>query len=373
MKFTVSSSAFSSRLTAASKVLLSKNTMPILECFLLDVKNGHVSITASDGEKYFTTSVPLIDCDNNGRLCVPARLLIDSIKELAEQPVTLDFNPENMEIRMTHQTGYFTLMGQDAEVFPTQANTEADATTLKLSSTTLLKGINLCINATASDQLRLIMTCIYLDVHEDYINFAATDGRKLVRYTNKECKAGMTTSMIMPKTVAMVLRNTLTPDTDLVFTFDKQQAQLHTDELDFSFRLVEGNYLNYNAVIPTSNPYCATVDRASLLGAMKRVSVFCNQSNGLTKIHLEGGLVKLTAQDIDYGRIAEENLLCEYTNSPINIGLNCFYVMDMISVLDSEHISVQLADASRPALITPLEQPEGEETTMLIMPMMLNE
>ncbi|MCD8266037.1 MAG: DNA polymerase III subunit beta, partial [Prevotellaceae bacterium] len=240
-------------------------------------------------------------------------------------------------------------------------------------STTLLKGINLCLNATASDQLRLIMTCIYLDVHEDYINFAATDGRKLVRFTNTSCKPGMTTSMIMPKTVAAVLRNTLTPEADLVFTFDKQQAQLHTEDLDFSFRLVEGNYLNYNAVIPTSNPFCATVDRASLLGAMKRVSVFCNQSSGLTKMHIGGGLVKLSAQDVDYGRQAEENLLCEYTNSPINIGLNCFFVMDMISVLDSEHISVQLADASRPAVIAPIEQPEGDEVVMLIMPMMLND
>ncbi|MCD8302676.1 MAG: DNA polymerase III subunit beta [Prevotellaceae bacterium] len=373
MKFTISSSAFSSRLVLASKVLLAKNTMPILDCFLLDIRNGHVSITASDSEKYLITKVPLIDSDNNARFCVAAKMLIDSIKELAEQPLTLEYNPENHEIRGTHQTGYFSLMGQDASTYPTPQTTSADATTLTLNSKILLKGINLCANATADEELRPIMTCICIDMHENGITFAATDGRKLVRYINKSTQPGLTTSLIVPKKVALILKNTLPGDVDLTLTFDKERALIHTEDMDFYFRLMEGNYLNYNAVIPTSNPYCAIVDRGSLFGAIKRVSIFSSQSNnGLTRMHIENGQLKLTSQDVDYGINAEENLLCQYDNSPISIGLNCTYLIDMISVIDAEHVSVKLADPSRPAVLAPLEE-ENEETTMLIMPMMLND
>ncbi len=374
MKFTISSSAFSSRLVLASKVLLAKNTMPILDCFLLDIRNGHVSITASDSEKYLITKVPLIDSDNNARFCVAAKMLIDSIKELAEQPLTLEYNPENHEIHGTHQTGYFSLMGQDASTYPTPQTTSADATTLTLNSKILLKGINLCANATADEELRPIMTCICIDMHENGLTFAATDGRKLVRYINKSTQPGLTTSLIVPKKVALILKNTLPGDVDLTLTFDKERALIHTEDMDFHFRLMEGNYLNYNAVIPTSNPYSAIVDRGSLFGAIKRVSIFSSQSNnGLTRMHIENGQLKLTSQDVDYGINAEENLLCQYDNSPISIGLNCNYLIDMISVIDAEHVSVKLADPSRPAVIAPLEEEENEETTMLIMPMMLND
>ncbi len=373
MKFTISSSAFSSRLSVAGKVLLSKNTMPILECFLLDVKNGHVNITASDGEKYFSTKVPLIDSDNNVRFCVTARWLLESIKELAEQPLTLEYNPETQEIRCTHQTGFFTLMGQDAETYPVPQPLADDAATLNLNSDILIRGINLSINATAEEELRKIMTCVYMDVQNDNITFAATDGRKLVRYKNMKTAPGITAGLILPKKVATILKSTLDEDTDVSITFDSEKALLHTDDIDFCFRLMEGNYLNYNVVIPADNPYRCTVDRSSLLGAMKRMSVFCNQSNGMTKMHIESGMIKLTAQDMDYRTAAEDNLLCEYSNTPISIGLNCFYVMEMISAMDAANINVQLADPSRPVLIKPVEEAEMEETTILIMPMMLNE
>ncbi len=373
MKFTISSSAFYSRLTAASKVLLSKNAMPILECFLLDVKNGHVNITASDGEKYLTTKVPLIDCDNNIRFCVAAKKLMESVKELAEQPLTIDYNPESKEICGIHQTGKFSLIGQDPDTYPVQKPMEGDITTLNISAIALLKGMNLCLNATADEELRMVMTCVYLDIKEDSITFAATDGRKLVRHVNKGMVPGIETGLILPKKVALIAKNVLASDADVELTFDNERALMHTEDIDFAFRKVEGNYLNYNAVIPSDNPYCATVDRLSLLGAMKRVSVFCNQSNGLSKMHLEGGAIKLTAQDVDYHTNAEENMLCEYDSAPISIGFNCFYMIEMISVIDTESISIQLADPSRPAVIVPQGEPEGEETTMLVMPMMLNE
>ena len=373
MKFTISSSAFYSRLTAASKVLAAKNSMPILECFLLDIKNGHVCITASDGEKYFITKVPLIDSDNNAQFCVTAKQLMDSIKELAEQPLTLEYNPESHEVRGVHQTGVFSIMGQDASSYPTQQPIAKDATTLTLSSDILLNGINRCLFATANDEIRLVMTGIYMDIHEKDITFAGTDGRKLVRYINHEVQPGITTGIILPKKVAAIIKNVLGKEVEVTLNFDNEKAHIQTESFDLYFRMIEGHYPNYNSVIPTNNPYCATIDRNSFIGALKRVSVFCNQSSALMKVHLENGQMKLTGQDNDYATSVEENLLCEYNDTPISIGFSCHLMIEIAAVLDSEQLTIQLADPSRPGIIIPTDQPETEETLMLLMPMMLNE
>ena len=373
MKFTISSSAFYSRLTAASKVLAAKNSMPILECFLLDIKNGHVSITASDGEKYFVTKVPLVDSDNNAQFCVTAKQLMDSIKELAEQPLTLEYNPDTHEVRGTHQSGVFSIMGLDASPYPTQQAVAQDATSLTISSDILLNGINRCLFATANDEIRLVMTGIYMDIHENDITFAGTDGRKLVRYINRDVQPGIATGFILPKKVAAIVKNVLAKGVDVAISFDNEKAHIQTEAFDLYFRMIEGHYPNYNSVIPTNNPYQATVDRNSLIGALKRVSVFCNQSSALMKLHLEGGQMKLTGQDNDYATSVEENLLCDYSNAPISIGFSCHLMIEIASVLDSEQITIQLADPSRPGIIIPAEQPENEETLMLLMPMMLND
>lgn len=373
MKFTVSSSAFYSRLAAASKVLAAKNSMPILECFLLDIKNGQVSVTASDGEKYFMTSVPLVDTDNNARFCVTAKQLMDSIKELAEQPLTLEYNPESHELRGRHQTGVFSIMAQDASPYPMQQPMGENATRLTLPSDVLLGGINRCLFATANDEIRLVMTGIYLDIHEGDITFAGTDGRKLVRYINREVQPGIQTGFILPKKVASIIKAVLPRGVELTIDFDSEKAHVQTDSFDLHFRMIEGNYPNYNGVIPASNPYHATIDRATLIGALKRVSVFCNQSSALMRLHLENGQMKLTGQDNDYATSVEENLLCEYTDQPISIGFSCHLMMEIATILDSEQLSIQLADPSRPGIIVPAEQPDNEETLMLLMPMMLND
>lgn len=374
MKFTVSSSALYSHLTAASKVMAAKNnSMPILECFLLDIRNGEIVITASDGEKYFITSVPLVDCDNNAAFCIPAKTILDSMKELAEQPLTIEFNPETHEIRGSHQTGTFSVLAQDASPYPVQKEMNDECTSLSLPAEALLNGINRCLFATANDEIRLVMTGVYLDIKNDNITFAGTDGRKLVRYVNRNVQPGIETGFILPKKVATIVKNVLQKDTEVVLTFDSEKAHLEAEGFDLYFRLIEGRYPNYNGVIPTNNPYSATVDRLSLISALKRVSVFCNQSSGLMKLHLENNRLQLTGQDNDYATSAEENLLCEYNEAPISIGFSCTFMIEIANIMDSESLTILLADPSRPGIVVPSEQPENEETLMLLMPMMLNE
>lgn len=374
MKFTVSSSALYSHLSAASKVMVAKNSMPILDCFLLNLRDNKATITASDSEKYFVTSIDLIDMTENAMFCVPAKTIMESIKELAEQPITFEYIPDNHELIGFHQSGTFSIMSQDAEPFPLQQDISADATTLNLPAEVLLNGINRCLFATANDEIRLVMTGVFIDIKPDHIVFAGTDGRKLVRNINRNVQTGFESGFILPKKVASIIKSVINKDvSEITLHFDAEKAVIQTSEFELYFRLIEGRYPNYNAVIPTSNPFQATVDRSALIGALKRVSVFCNQSSGLMKVHLENNLMKLTGQDNDYATSAEENLYCEYNNSPISVGFSCQFMLEIATILDNENLTLQLADPSRPGVIVPAEQPENEEVLMLLMPMMLNE
>ena len=373
MKFVVSSTTLYSRLAAASKVMTAKNSMPILDCFLFDIKNGKVTITASDGEKYFITSIPLVDSDNNAQLCVTARTIMDSMKELAEQPLTFDYNPESHELQGQHQTGVFSLMAYDAATYPAPQPIGEESTKVDLEADILLTGINRCLFATANDEIRVVMTGIYLDIHPEDITFASTDGRKLVRYINRNVKTGIEKSFILPKKVASIMRGVLQKGTQVNINCDNEKAQIHAEEFDMYFRLIEGRYPNYNGVIPTNNPYVATVDRISLLSALKRIAVFSNQATPLMKLHLEANQMQLNTEDTDYSTRAMENLVCEYKNDPISIGFNCLFMQEIANILESEALTIQLADPSRPGVIVPADQPENEETLMLLMPMMLND
>lgn len=374
MRFIVSSSALYSHLSAASRVMSSKNSMPILDCFLLNIRDGKATITASDSEKYFVTSVELIEMSDNAMFCIPAKTLMESIKELAEQPLSLEYNPGTNELIGIHQSGSFSVVGQSAEPFPIQQDINAEATKLIIPADMLLNGINRCLFATANDEIRLVMTGVYIDIKPESITFAGTDGRKLVRNLNTSIQPGIEAGFILPKKVCSILKSVLAKgENEITINFDKEKALIQTADFELYFRLVEGRYPNYNAVIPSNNPYQATVDRSSLMSALKRVSVFCNQSSGLMKVHLENNLMKLTGQDNDYATSAEENLFCDYTNNPISIGFSCQFLLEIANILESDNLTIQLADPSRPGIVVPAEQDQQDEVLMLLMPMMLNE
>ena len=374
MEFKVSSSALYSRLTAASKVMGSKNSMPILDCILFDVKDGNITITASDSEKYYITSAPVIEQSGDARFCIPAKTIIDSIKELAEQPLAITFNEETMKVEGVHSSGSFSVMAQDAAPYPLYKKVSDNATRLTLPAEVLLNGINRCLFATANDEIRLVMNGIYVDITPDYLIFAGTDGRKLVRNTVHSIKTGLTAGFILPKKVCAILKNVLNKDEEQIeILFDTDKATIKSEDMTMHFRLIEGRYPNYNAVIPQSNPFKATVDRVALASALKRVAVFCNQSSGLVKVELNNNSMKLTGQDNEYATSAEEFLTCEYAASPISIGFSCQFLLEIANIIESDTITLEVADPSRPGIIRPADDNTDDEVLMLLMPMRVEE
>lgn len=373
MNFKVSSTALNSRLSTASKVLASKNSMPILDCFLIEIQDGNLQLTASDAEKCLITNVPVIEQNGSARFCVDAKTLMNSIKEIPEQPITIEFNENSLELKGRHSSGQFTIMAQDASPYPAPRPVE-DGQEIALPAETILNGINRCLFATANDEVRLVMNGIFFDLHQDHLILAGTDGRKLVKNTLRSVQPGVEGGFILPKKVASILKNIIgREDGDVHIRFTHDRASFYTQDVAMHFRLIDGNYPNYNAVIPVSNPYHATIERTALASALKRISAFCNQSSGLVKLELKQNQVKLTGQDNEYSTSAEEYLTCDYNNNPISIGFACQFLIEICNIIEGESIILELADPSRPGICRPANEENGDELLMLLMPMRVEE
>ncbi|MDR1524954.1 MAG: DNA polymerase III subunit beta [Tannerella sp.] len=374
MKFNVSSSALLSALQSISKVIASKNTLPILDSFLFDLEGEKLTITASDMETRLVTSVDVVSSAGSGLFAIDAKRLLDPLKELPEQPLTFDINDDNMIINVDYENGKFNLPGQRGDTYPQQRPLKDNAISLKLESQILLNGINRALFATADDELRPVMNGVYFDILTGSMTFVASDGHKLVRLRNLSVQSKERASFILPKKPANILKNLLAKDTNAVtLVFDENNAYVEMPAFKMVCRLIEGRYPNYDAVIPSENPNRVTIDRLSFLMALKRVSVFSSQASGLIKVQLSENEMIVSAHDIDFSTSAEERIVCQYTETPLNIGFKASNLIDILTNISSENVVLQLADPARAGVIVPTENEENEDLLMLLMPMMLND
>lgn len=374
MRITLSSSALSSRLGILSKVINSKNGMPILDCFLFEVANSQLTITASDSENVLQTTMPLDYAEGEGKFAVNNRTILDAVKELPEQPLTIDVETSTYIIKVIYQNGIYNFTAQNADEYPIVQRMSEGCTSLVLPSITLAESISRALFATAQEELRPVMNGIYFDLTPEALAFVASDGHKLVRNKNYKIQTEQPRSFIMPKKPATLLKNILGKDeSDVIIRFDDRNAEtIFTDSI-LSCRLIEGRYPNYNSVIPQDNPYQLTVDRKMLLGALRRVLPFASESSQLVRLHIENGKIEVSSEDIDFSTSAKEEITCDYTGKSMNIGFKGPSLTEILNNLSSEEVTLELADPSRPCLILPAEQPDGEDILMLIMPMLLND
>lgn len=375
MRFTVSSSALSSKLNMLAKVIGSKNSLPILDCFLFQVANGEMSITASDSDNVIKSTLALTNHDGEGEFCVPNRVILDALKELPEQPLHFDVDAagEAVAIKIVYQNGLYNFTGQSAEEYPRTQSMNDACTTVSLPTEMLINNISRSLFATANDELRPVMNGIYFDLTADALAIVASDGHKLVRSKNFTIKSESPSAFNLPKKPASLLKNILSKDgDDAIIKFDDRSAEIQFTDGVMRCRLIDGRYPNYNSVIP-NNPNEVTVDRRGLQSALRRVLPFASESSQLIRFHIESGRFEVSSEDIDFSTSAKEQLSCEYNGSPISIGFKGSSLMEILSNLTSDNIIIQLADPSRAGIIVPAEQPENEDILMLIMPMLLND
>ena len=373
MNFIVSSTGLFSHLQAISRVINSKNSLPILDCFLLELTDGTLSITASDNETTLTTSIETNEHDGNGRLAVNSKTILDALKEIPEQPLSFEVN-ENMEIMVKYLNGKYSLMGQNADEYPQTTALGSNAVHVTLGAPVLLNGITRSLFATADDELRPVMNGVYFDITTEDITFVASDGHKLVRNKTFKSRGNEKAAFILPKKPATLLKNLLPKEMgDVQIDFDDRNAVFTLENYSMTCRLIEGRYPNYNSVIPNDNPFKATIDRLAFMSALKRVSVFSSAASSLIKLHLDANSIQISGQDIDFSTSAEETLMCQYDGNPMSIGFKSTFLIDILNNISSQEVVLELKDAARAGVIVPVEQDAEEDLLMLLMPMMLND
>ena len=376
MKFVVSSTELLSHLTAISKVISNKSTMPILDNFLFHVNNENLlTITASDVETTMITTMELDNVDGEGMIALPAKLLIDTLREFPEQPLTFQVDTSTFGVQVFSENGKYSIVGYDGEDFPEIPSINEDAGALvKVKPKSLLKGIEKTLFATADDELRPVMNGIFIELRPDYMSFVASDAHKLVRYRRLDVKTETDASFILPKKPAALLKNLLSrQDFDVEIHFNDKNAFFTLSNYKLICRLVEGNYPSYNSVIPVNNPNSMSIDRPAFYNTVKRVSVFANQASNLVKLSLTASQVVVSAQDIDFSISAVERLACEYEGEDMEIGFKSTFLQEILSNIPSTQVRLEMSDPSRAGLLLPEEkEDENEDVVMLLMPMMIN-
>lgn len=376
MKFVISSSVLSTRLQTIGRVIVSKNNLPILDCFLFCIQGNMLTVTASDNETTITSRMDLNECDADITFAVNAKTIQDAIKEIPEQPLEFYINEDNLEITVEYQNGKYNFMGQQADEYPTlpNMNEDKDIEHIDVNAQILSSGINKALFATADDTLRPVMTGIFFDLNNSNLTMVASDGHKLSCFTAKNISAEQNGSFILPKKPAALIKNILSKELgDTSILFNSRNACFKTETYMLNCRLIEGRYPNYNSVIPQNNPNCVTINRSALQSALRRVLIFSNANSALVKIHTEASKMTISSQDIDFSMSAEEVLLCDYSGLPITIGFKGTFLTELLNNIDAEEIVLKLADPSRAGIIVPATPSEHESTLMLLMPMMLND
>ena len=373
MKFSVSSSALLSLLATTGKVISNKNTLPILDYFLMELKGDQLKVTTSDLETTLVSSITVDNVESEGVIAAPAKQLLDSLKEFAEIPLTIDCNDQTFEIKLNWKWRFLSNHGASAVSYPALPALSEDKKELTFDVDTLVNGINKTIFATADDELRPIMNGVYINIEPESITFVATDAHKLVKYASEQ-HSELTAAFILPKKPANLLKGMLLKEEAPVkVSFDSKNMLFNLKNHTLVGRLIEGSYPNYNAVIPANNPNKVLIDRIELVNGIKRVAVCSNPATNLIRMDIADNKIDLTAQDIDYSMSANETISCSYDGQPITIGFKSTFLVEILSNIETPTVVIELADSTRAGVFKPVyDEKQSSDTLMLLMPMMIN-
>ncbi len=371
MNFIVSSTQLQRQLQTLSGVLNTSNTLPILDHVLFELSPQQLKITATDLETTISATIQ-VESTSEGKLAVPARLLLDTVKTFPEQPLTFS-QADNNTLEISSEQGKYALAYANADEYP-QAVEVVDASSLSIQGDTLATAINNTIFASGNDDLRPVMSGVFFQLSSSGMTFVATDAHKLVKYERTDVVAPETAEFIMPKKPLNLLKSVLVGSKEEVtVNYNNSNVQFSFDDTVVICRLIDGKYPNYEAVIPKENPNVMSINRVQLLNTVKRVSIFSNKTTHQIRLRIAGAELHISAEDIDYSNKAEERLTCSFQGDDMQIGFNARFLTEMLTNLSSDEIQLELSLPNRAGIITPVDGlDEGEQVTMLVMPVMLN-
>ena len=371
MKFIVSISALLKPIQTLSGVLNTTNTLPILDHFLFEVDDNNLRVTATDLETTMSAVIN-VEADNSGSMALPARLLLETIKTFPEQPLTFTLTDQNT-VEISSNYGKYALAYASAEEFP-KAVSVSDSSQISMPGNVLATAINSTLFASGNDDLRPVMSGVFFQFSSTGLTFVATDAHKLVRYVRTDITSNESAEFIMPKKPLTLLKSILTGnEVDVQLEYNNSNARFVFDDIELTCRLIDGKYPNYEAVIPKENPNQMNVNRMQFLDSVRRVSIFSNKTTYQISLKIAGAQLMISAEDFDYSNSAEERLDCDYNGDDIKIGFNSRFLIEMLNGLNCDEVKLSMSLPNRAGLLTPLDSiDEGEDITMLVMPVMLN-
>ncbi|GAA0872150.1 DNA polymerase III subunit beta [Gangjinia marincola] len=371
MKFIVSSGYLLKHLQTIGGVINSNNTLPILDNFLFDLNKDKLTVSASDLETTMSATLD-VESDATESIAIPARLLLDTLKTFPEQPLTF-VKEDNHTLELSSNHGKYALAYADGTEFPKAVELE-DPSSTTLTGDVLATAISKTIFATGNDDLRPVMSGVFFQFATDGLTFVATDAHKLVKYSREDVSASQTAEFIMPKKPLTLLKGILAGnDSDVVIEYNESNAKFTFENTVLICRLIDGKYPNYEAVIPKENPNVLTIDRTQFLNSVRRVSIFSNKTTHQVRLKIAGAELNISAEDVDYSNKAEERLTCDYQGDDMQIGFNSRFLTEMLNNLNATDVKLEMSLPNRAGILTPQDGlDEGEQVTMLVMPVMLN-
>jgi len=370
MKFIVSASSLLKHLQQISGVINANTVLPILEDFLFDIHDKKLSISATDLETVMRVEMD-VESKTNGKVCIPSKILIDSLKNISDQPLTFAID-KNYAIEITSDNGKYKVMGENPDNFPKEPVAD-DVNSFTMTSNALVTAINNTLFAVSNDDLRPAMTGIFFELSTGSLQFVATDAHRLVRYKRTDVSCPETNSFIVPKKPLNLLKNVLPNNEDEIkISYNSNHFFVTHGSTQLICRLIDARFPDYKVVIPVDNPYKLVVNRTDFQSALRRVSVFSNKSTNQVALSISGSELQLTAQDIDFSFEGNERMNCQYDGSDLQIAFNAKFLIEMLGAADSDEVKVELSTPTKAGIVKPTEQNNGEDLLMLVMPLMLN-
>lgn len=367
MKFIVSSSFLLKQLSSLGGVLSSSNALPILDNFLFELNKKDLKISSSDGETTMITNFP-VESKDSGSIAIPAKILLETLKAFADQPLTFSTDDKKFSIEILSATGKYKMTGHDGADYPKMTEIESPVS-FEIDGAVLSKVISKTLFSVGTDDLRPVMTGLFVKLDSDGMTFVSTDAQKLVRYRLVDVKSKTESSYIIPKKPLILLKNTALSG-KVVSEYNATNVSFTSGNTKIISRLIDGKYPNYDAVIPKENPNKLTIDRGEFLSSIKRVSVFSNRTTHQIRLTLKKNKLTIMAEDLDFSNEATEDIKCQYAGEEMEIGFNSRFLSEILSNIDGDEIVLELSVPTRAGIILPVEK--GEDVLMLVMPIQLN-
>ncbi|MBP3191516.1 DNA polymerase III subunit beta [Natronogracilivirga saccharolytica] len=368
MKFNVTSGDLVRSLTAVIGAVPSKATLPILETVLFETEDSRIKLSATDLEVSIIEYVDA-DIENEGSVAVPARRLIETLRQLPDIPVTFEVD-DKAQVRFRTDKGTYKLAGEKSEDFPDMpALTEGQSINIETES--LKDAIKKTSFAVSSDDLRPAMMGVFFDIGEEDSRIVATDGHRLVRLVRSDISAAKSVSFIVPEK-ALTLVGKALDDSGCVMMVTDDHVSFKSGKTMVITRLINEQYPKYESVIPRENDKTLKINREHMLATVKRVAVFSSSTTRQIRLEMKPDEIMISAEDLDMSSEAKESIASEYSDEPMEIGFNARYLLDVLNNIDDPEVMFEFSTPNRAGIVRPSVQDDNEDMLMLVMPVMLN-